>query len=264
MSLNTLELSIDEIERNRLAVSFETPEIARLTLANPPVNSIEDRMAEMLTGVFRRIHEDTTVRVLVIGATGPHFCAGADLKEKSVNGPGTGEHFWRMIHALETLRCPSIAAIHGSCAGGGLDLALSCDLRIAASGARFICAGVNVGLTASAAKLTRLVGLSRAKAVLLTGLPFDAEHALRMGLVAEVVADDELQGAADRLARRIASRAPLAVEATKRLADGANSMTPAEAAELQIVEGQRLRKSLDHATGIDAALNKTDPVFKRH
>ena len=114
-----------------------------------------------------------------------------------------------------------IAAINGWCVGGGFELALCCDLRIASAEARFVCAGVNMGLMVSAWRLPRLIGVSRAKAMLLTGSPHDARTAELWGLVTAVCEPEALQGAAIELASRIASRAPLSVEATKRIASRA-------------------------------------------
>ncbi len=249
--------------RDKVRFSKKQKNIATLTLASPPVNSIDTEMADLLLHLFKEIESDLSVRALIIHGVGEHFCAGADLKEKAAKGPGDGDVFWRMIETLEALRCPTIAAVHGGCAGGGLEVALSCDIRLAADDAKFICAGVNVGLTASAAKLTKLVGLAQAKSVLLTGLPFNAATAYRMGLVAAATSRDALMNEALRLAERIASRAPLAVEATKRIANAAPGLSMAEVAQMQRSETAALRQSEDHKTGVAAMLKREMPDFKR-
>ncbi len=114
-----------------------------------------------------------------------------------------------MLERIETYLIPVIAAVNGHCLGGGLELASVCDIRIASQAASFVCAGVNVGLMASAYRLPRLIGVARAKQMLLTGAPHDAATAERFGLVTAVHAADTLLPEAIRLAARIASRAPL-------------------------------------------------------
>jgi enoyl-CoA hydratase/carnithine racemase len=120
-----------------------------------------------------------------------------------------------MLDALEGFRAPVIAAINGATVGGGLEFALACDIRIASTDAFFVAAGVNVGLIVSFWRLPRVVGMGPAKEILLTGARYDAQQALNWGLVTEVHAPDALLPAALTKARRIATRAPLSVEATK-------------------------------------------------
>jgi enoyl-CoA hydratase len=156
-----------------------------------------------------------------------------------------------------------IAAINGWCLGGGLELASVCDIRIAAAEARFVCSGVNVGLMASAYRLPRLIGLARAKHMLLTGSPVDAATADKFGLVTAVHAGDALRVQAVTLAERIASRAPLSVEATKRTAALASDLSPEEAAALNAKELAVLSRSADHKAALAAFAEKREPVFKR-
>jgi enoyl-CoA hydratase/carnithine racemase len=156
-----------------------------------------------------------------------------------------------------------IAAINGWCVGGGVELALCCDLRLAATEAKFVCAGVNVGLTASAYRLPRLIGVAHAKHMLFTGLPYEAESALRFGLVNEIHPPAELLPAALRLAEHIASRAPLSVEASKRLASAAPDLTPQEALAAQAEELATLIGTADHLAAVQAFVEKRPPVFTR-
>src|SRR5690606_29394858 len=113
---------------------------------------------------------------------------------------------------------------------------LSCDIRIASTEAKFVCAGVNVGLMSSAYRLPRLIGIARAKEMLLTGQIYSVEEAEHSGLVTAIHSVEELMEAAIKLAERIASRAPLSVEATKRVAGRALDLTSEEASELQARE----------------------------
>lgn len=171
--------------------------------------------------------------------------------------------FGHLLERLDATRAPVIAAVNGWCVGGGFELSLCCDIRIASTEARFVAAGVNVGLMASAYRLPRLIGVSRAKAMLLTGLPHDAETAERFGLVTSVHPPQALRGAAIALAERVASRAPLSIEATKRIAGRAPDLSPDEAAPLQAAELARLRRSQDHKDALEAFREKREPTFFR-
>jgi enoyl-CoA hydratase/carnithine racemase len=156
-----------------------------------------------------------------------------------------------------------IAAVNGWCMGGGLELALCCDIRIASTEAKFTCSGVNVGLMASAWRLPRLIGMARAKHMLFTGAPFDAATAESIGLVTAVHKPEDLEREAIALAERIASRAPLSVEATKKMSGRAFDLTPEDAARLQgeIVSG--LAQSEDHKAALAAFREKKEPKFLR-
>jgi enoyl-CoA hydratase/carnithine racemase len=208
------------------------------------------------------VETNDALRAIVVTGRGRAFCSGDDLKDV---GPG-GEDlagFGRLLDRLDAARAPVIAAVNGWCIGGGFELALCCDIRIASTEAKFVCAGVNVGLMASAYRLPRLIGVSRAKAMLLTGLPHDAETAERFGLVTAVHAPEALREAALTLAARIASRAPLSVEATKRIAARAPDLSPEDAATMQAQELRVLRRSNDHKAAVAAFREKREPVFTR-
>ena len=213
------------------------------------------------------IDVDKSLRCVVLTGRGRAFCGGDDLKEqaeaqKAKSSAHLGE-FGRVLERIETHRLPVIAAINGWCLGGGLELASVCDIRIASSAAKFVCSGVNVGLMASAYRLPRLIGVARAKHMLLTGSPHDAETAERFGLVTAVTPPDALMEAAIQLATRIASRAPLSVEATKRTAGLAPNLSPEEAAKVMAKELATLSKSADHKEALAAFIAKREPVFKR-
>jgi enoyl-CoA hydratase len=195
---------------------------------------------------------------------GQSFCSGADLKVAHARGGfDAAAGFGRVLERLATSRPPSIAAINGHCIGGGLELALCCDVRIASTDARFVCAGVNVGLMASAWRLPRLIGTARAKAMLLTGTPIHAALAETWGLVTSLHAPDELRDAALTLGRRLASRAPLSVEATKRVADQAVDLSWEVSHEVVRREMAPLLASRDHKEALAAFAEKREPVFRR-
>jgi enoyl-CoA hydratase len=157
------------------------------------------------------------VTVPILTGTGTVFTAGADLREAAAPGDAQSlaTELAAVVSAIEDLRCPVVAAVNGAAAGGGLEVALACDLRIASADAVFVAAGVNVGLIASFWRLPRVIGLGPAKQMLLTGRPCDAETALRWGLVGEVHPPRDLLSRSLTVAEQIAGLPPLSVEATK-------------------------------------------------
>jgi enoyl-CoA hydratase len=246
------------------AVHVETigAQILRLTIDNPPMNALGVDMRETFMGVLDQVEANDHVRAIIVTGKGRAFCAGDDLKDARPQAEDLAG-FGRLLERLDATRAPVIAAVNGWCIGGGFELALCCDIRIASTEARFVCAGVNMGLMASAYRLPRLIGVSRAKAMLLTGLPHDAETAERFGLVTAVHAPHALEAAALALAERIASRAPLSVEATKRIATRAPDLSPDEASPMQAKELSILRRSSDHKAAVAAFREKRDPTFTR-
>lgn len=236
-----------------------------IEIDNPPMNAMSSAMLRLLSATMAEIETDTSIRAIVITGRGRAFCSGADLKEAAREGEGEDlAGFGQMLASVTSARPPVIAAINGHCVGGGLELALCCDIRIAAPEAKFVCAGVNVGLMASTYRLPRLIGISRAKEMLLTGLPYSAAVAEAWGVVTQIHPAETLRDAALALAARIASRAPLSVEASKRVAERAVDMSPEEAAAMLKTEMARLRVSHDHHEAVQAFVAKRPPRFERH
>ena len=221
--------------------------VALLELDNPPMNALGRAARAALLARLDEIDADSDVRCIVLTGRGRAFCSGDDLKEQAEaqankSSAHLGE-FGRVLDRIESYRLPVIGAINGWCLGGGLELASVCDIRIASSEAKFVCSGVNVGLMASAYRLPRLIGVARAKHMLLTGSPHDAATAEKFGLVTAVHGPEELIAAALALAERIASRAPLSVEATKRTVAIAPDLSPDEALRASAKELATLSRS---------------------
>lgn len=238
-------------------LSHPEPSIALVELDVAPANVLAMAERERLVEAFAAIEADAATRVAIL--TGRHgaFCTGDDLAESMTRDVPAQTaailHFLDMCDRIAAVRVPVIAAIDGWCIGGGLELALACDIRLASDRASFACSAVRMGLTASADRLVKLVGESRAKPHLLTGAPFDAARALADGIVAEVHPSESLPPAALDMARVIASRAPLAVEATKRVASGASATAD---------EIPALAASADHAEARAAFMGKRRAVFE--
>jgi enoyl-CoA hydratase/carnithine racemase len=238
-------------------LSHPQPAIALIELDTAPANVLAMAERARLLEAFTRVEADTAVRVVVLAGRNDAFCTGDDLAESLIRDVDTQAaailHFLEMCDRVAACRVPVIAAIDGWCIGGGLELALACDIRLASDRASFACSAVRMGLTASAERLTTLIGASRAKPHLLTGAPFDAARALADGVVAQVHAAEGLLDAALAMAAVIASRAPLAVEATKRVASG-GSTTEAET--------PGLAATADHAEARAAFIGKRPAVFE--
>lgn len=237
-----------------------------IEIDNPPANALGEVMRARMTALLDEIEADHSVRAVVLTGRGRTFCTGDDLREAAARGrvsPEAVASFNAMLARLEAFRAPLVAAVNGHCVGGGLEVALACDIRLASTAAIFTAAGVNVGLMASAYRLPRVIGVSKAKAMLLTGLPVSADGALENGLVTAVHEPEALVDEAVKLAARIASRAPLSVEATKRIAGQALDMTLAEADAAVMAEIVKLSASEDHAGAVAAFIERREPTFHR-
>lgn len=247
----------------------ESEHVALVEIDNPPRNTLGTAMRAQLRRILDELAADFSVRAVVITGRGNAFCSGDDLREEFDAVAGGGERgsnlldFGRLLDQLESFRTPVIAAINGWCIGGGVELALCCDVRLAAPQAKFVCAGVNVGLMASAYRLPRLIGVAAAKHMLFTGLAYEAAIAEQLGLVTAVYDPDELIARALDFAGRIASRAPLSVEATKRVANKTPDLTPERARAVQAEELGALVQTADHLGAVMAFLQKRPPVFSR-
>ena len=237
-------------------LSHPEPAVALVELDTAPANVLAMTERARLLEAFAAIEADKAVRAVILTGRNGAFCTGDDLAESlSRDVPSQTAailHFLAMCDTVAACRVPVLAAVDGWCIGGGLELALACDIRLASDRASFACSAVRMGLTASAERLTRLVGESRAKPHLLTGAPFDAARAMADGVVAEVHPAARLVDAALDMARVIASRGPLAVAATKRVASGV-STTGAEI--------PALAASPDHAEARAAFMGKRPAVF---
>jgi enoyl-CoA hydratase/carnithine racemase len=225
------------------------------------MNALSRKLRSQFQDALAAARADADVRCLIITGAGRAFCAGDDLKEALEIGQDFSE-LSKLFDSVEDFPAPVIAAVNGWCVGGGLELALSCDIRIAAEEATFTAAGVNVGLIASTYRLPRVIGLGRAKAMLLSGLPCDAQTADRHGLVTAVVPATDLEAAALTLATRIASRAPLSERAAKQAANAAFDLTRDEANTWTIEKFTDLERTADHRAALDAFATHQKPVFR--
>ena len=241
-----------------------------VTLKNPPVNALSTALLAGLSHQVEEISHDPKVRAVVLTGDGQYFSAGADLKEMATmdlaNAPDVVRKGHELFHRIAALRPPVIAAINGLALGGGLELALSCDLRIAGESAKLGAPEVNYGLMPAyggTQRLPRLIGVPKAKELIFTGSMISAAEALRIGLVNKTVpAGQELRAARD-LAHTIAQRAPKAVQAAKRAITEGLQLPLAQGieGETKLFETEVL-SSQDLGEGIMAFVERRPPKFK--
>ena len=247
--------------------------IAYLTINRPEArNAMNREVWDGLVKAWKDVGDNPDIWAAIVTATGDKaFSSGQDLKEMAewmaipenkrppmplpeVN-PMRGMQVWK----------PFIAAINGLCIGGGLELAMACDLRVAASTARLGLAEVKSAVipgNSGSQKLPRLIPFAKALELLMTGDLMEAEEACRLGLVNKVVPFDQLMPEAEALANRICENGPLAVRAVKELAYRGIEMSLADGLRLELEIGARLSKSEDSMEGPRAFTEKRKPVWK--
>jgi enoyl-CoA hydratase len=245
--------------------------IAVITLTRPDrLNAIGTDTLTALDAALGELSADDAVRALVIAGEGRAFCAGADIDELStlagaVAFAGFVHFFTDVLDRLEQLPKPSVAAIDGVALGGGLELALACDLRVASDRARLGVPEIKLGLLPGAGgtqRLPRLVPRGIAKQMLLTGEPLGALDAHRLGLINELSGDAPALVVAERLAATIAAGPPLAHAAAKRLIDDGATMALADAIALERATVSALYESNDAHEGLAAFRKQRPPEFQ--
>jgi len=246
---------------------------ALITLNRPGVkNAFSLEMLTLWRQALEQARDNERVRVVILTGQGNAFCAGGDLQDMDrgkFRGWDMKRFLWETVYPvafiMESLDKPVIAAVNGAAAGAGLDMALMCDFRICSNRAKFSASFINLGLVAGdggAYFLPRLIGLSQALEMLLTGDLVSAEEAYRIGLVNRVVPKERLMAEARGLAEKLASKPPQAVRMMKRsVYQGLNSSLRGH---LDFVSSQLglLTQTHDHQEAVRAFLEKRKPVFR--
>jgi enoyl-CoA hydratase len=232
-------------------------------------NALTASMRSDLTSALQWADEEDEVRaVVLIGAGERSFAAGGDINELAQRTLEEQRQIMEngsVFGAVRRMRKPMIAAINGICLGGGLEIALSCDLRVAVAHARFGQPEVSIGLIPGGGgtqMLPRVVGLGHAMRLVLTGDIIDAVEAMRIGLVNEVVPAAALRGRAVSLATHIASKAPLAVLAAKEATRAALDLPFEEGRKRELALFEQCFASADRVEGVGAFLEKRHPSFR--
>jgi len=247
--------------------------VAAVTIDHPPVNALSAQLLEELEAEIDRLDGDDEVRAIVlIGAGERAFVAGADISEfpslrtaaAEAHERGSARGIQKLGHRMDAARTPFVAAIHGFCLGGGLELAMCCDVRIASDDAQLGQPEIKLGLIPGGGgtqRLPRLVGLGRALLLNLTGDFVDAATAYEWGLVEKVVPRTELRETALAIARTIASRSPVAVAILRELARTTRDLPLEEGLRREADGFRRCLESEDGAEGVAAFLEKREPSF---
>lgn len=233
-------------------------------------HALSTELVAGLRAAVQALRIDREARAVIVTATGDKvFCAGADLKER--RGMSLDQtrayldELGGLLHDLETLPQPTIAAVNGAALGGGLELALACDLRLAVETATFALPEVRLGIIPGAGgtqRLPRLVGPSTAKEMIFTGERIDARRALELRLVSRVVPAAKLRDAAAELARSIGAAAPLAVAQAKRAVAAGWDKPMADALRVEREFYDLVLTSEDRDEGLRAFAEKRKPEWK--
>jgi 2-(1,2-epoxy-1,2-dihydrophenyl)acetyl-CoA isomerase len=242
--------------------------VMTITLNRPDVLNALNRVVH--DGLHAALDEarDPSVRAVVITGAGRGFCVGQDLQEFRDGAADVAQNLRDNYHAtvlaIRALEKPVLAVVNGPAAGAGLSLALACDLRIAAEGASFVPAFINIGLVPDSGATwlaRRLLGRARAFEWFASGRKLTAAAALELGLVSEVAPDDGVAERGRELAATLAAMPTRAVWHTKQLFDAAESSTFAEQLEFEAVTQAQMVRTHDFAEGVAAFLEKRPPAF---
>jgi 2-(1,2-epoxy-1,2-dihydrophenyl)acetyl-CoA isomerase len=251
-------------------IQFEPGTIARITLNRPDrLNSFTVQMHEELRDALANLGD---ARVVVLTGAGRGFCAGQDLNDRAV-APGeavdlgeTVTQCWNpLVRTLTSLPQPVIARVNGVAAGAGANIALACDVVVAAKSAKFIQSFSAIGLIPDSGgtwALPRLVGQARALGLALTGEPLPAETAAEWGLIWKAVDDEALDAEVDAIAGKLASLPPLGLTAIKEMIRSSWQYSLDEELERQAAAMRRLGFTEDYREGVAAFLDKRQPSFK--
>ena len=261
----------DVPDQPELVTARREGDVCWITVERPEVlNCLSFPTLRRFRLLLEELAQDLSLRCLLItGSGGRAFCAGADLKERKAMPAERVPHFVRNIRALmddvERMPQPTIAVVNGFAFGGGTELMLACDLRIAADHSMFGLTETTLAIIPGAGgtqRLPRLIGRSRAKDLILTGRKISAQEAEHIGLVNRVAGADALQSAASELAHSIASNGPIAVRAAKAAIDQGADLPLPEGLEIEASCYERVLPTEDRLEALAAFAEKRKPEFQ--
>ena len=243
------------------AVIYEKKDgVAHLVLNRPQAgNAVNEQLAQDLAEACQRVNQDEQVVVVIISGAGPSFCVGSDLE------PARALSLMTPARAVAGIEKPVIAAINGEAMGLGLELALSCDLRIASEGVRLGLPQSSQGTIpwdGGSQRLPRIVGKARALELLLTSRTIDAAEALRIGLINKIVPAKNLLPETQALASQLATKGPIALRYAKEAVNKGLDLTMEQGLRLEADLYFLLHTTADRTEGVRAFLEKRPPRFK--
>lgn len=245
--------------------------LAIVTLANPPFNVLHPQMAAELDDCFTALATDPDTVVAIITGQGDRaFCAGFDIKEfPRMMEPGGAEHLADQLHTsllkIQHVGKPTIAAVNGLALGGGLEVAMACDLRVVAANAQLGQPEIKLGLLPGAGgtqRLPRLVGAGRAMELMYLGDPIDAEEAYRIGLANRMVPQGEALSTAKEVGQKIAGMAGVALRYIQMAVNRGLNTTLEAGLKIEADLFAKVFNTEDVREGVDAFINKRRPNFK--
>lgn len=258
--------------------------IANIILSRPEqLNSMSRKFWVELPEILEEVNRNSEIRVLIISSTGKHFCAGMDLsafdngvanipKEKRPDNARIGEALYRSakelqeyISKLEKIRVPVIAAIHGGCIGGAVDLVTACDIRLASTDAFFCIQEINIGMAADVGTLQRLPRIipdSKMRELAYTGRRMLADEAKESGLVSDVYdSQEEMVNAAKEMANEIAKKSPIAIYGLKALMNYSRDHTISDSLDFNALWSGAMLSQRDMEEAIKAFVEKREATF---
>ncbi|MEK4171826.1 enoyl-CoA hydratase [Lysinibacillus sp. FSL L8-0312] len=243
--------------------------VAIITIARPPANALSRGIIAEVNAVLNAVEHDDAVRVLVLHGEGRFFSAGADIKE--FTGVESGEEFTKLasngqqvFERVESFSKPVIAAIHGAALGGGLELAMSCHMRFVTESAKLGLPELQLGLIpgfGGTQRLPRYVGVAKAAEMMFTSEPITGAEAVQWGLANRTFSDEALLDETLKIAKNIAKKSPIALKAAIQTLQYAKHASFYEGIEAEATSFGTVFVSEDAKEGIQAFIEKREPVF---
>ncbi|HXP32008.1 MAG TPA: enoyl-CoA hydratase/isomerase family protein [Stellaceae bacterium] len=247
--------------------------ILTITLNRPDkLNAFDERMIREMRSVIWRANFDDSVRILIITGAGRAFCSGRDVNGLDYENNLTTPQYRAYVRAnhelfddIEALEKPVIAAVNGICAGGGVEMAVACDFRMAAAGARFLLPENQLGVipaSGACSRMIQMIGIGRLKEMVMAALPVEAEEARQIGLVNRVFAADQLMPGTLAFARELLKRAPQAMGMGKHIINLCQNVDTETGRILERLGQSVLIRTADNKEGMTAFREKRSPRFK--
>jgi enoyl-CoA hydratase/carnithine racemase len=264
---------LDRVEKfETITLSNPAPQILLITLNRPKkLNAFDESMIREMRQVIWEANFDDDVRVIIITGAGRAFCAGRDVYGLHYeNNLSTAEYraYVRANHELfddmEATEKPIIAAVNGVCAGGGVEMAIACDFRIASSNAEFLLPENQLGVipaSGACSRMIQMIGIGRLKEMVMAVRPFDADKALRVGLVTDVAAPEDLMNVSVALAQHLITLAPQALGMGKHIINMCQNVDTETGRQLERLGQSVLIRTSDNKEGMNAFSQKRKPKF---